>query len=150
MKKFTWPLKISLAVWPLFLFVILSLNVSGYCMDSMRYISDNERINNAVNALLQNYPSLTQEEISNGAVSYSYQNTNEFMKNNPNCCLITKFNEENGYKTGFLSHKIWGQDGGFVSISYKKSYKNLNGTVMPFISVASYGQTNCANTRHPF
>jgi hypothetical protein len=116
---------IRLAITAVILMVVLAvtaffaLNLSGYCIQQGRYLSDEEMISVAVNRLYQSHLAEHKYNEQQGAGLprlKDYKSVEHFLAENPNCCSFA----ETGRK-GFLPYFYWSWFGSyrtFVKLTY--------------------------------
>lgn len=110
------------------------MNYAGYCHAEHRFLSDEEKINSAIEFALYGYPPSISKEIElnvNGVSqkrehwfipehSIKYQDLNEFNKINPACCRLSMRTGE-GSMPSFLD-RITGYVSTYVLVNFKVRY----------------------------
>lgn len=120
--------KLAVAAVAFFLLLLLAGlgNTQGVCFVKMRSLSNEERINAAVDHLLQNIKpggrvfAMREEglvEVSPTDPDSIYQGVNDFLRRNPNCCSVTSVNAELGHSPGF-SARLAGNFSSYVRVEY--------------------------------
>lgn len=121
-------LAIGFAVW------WMGMNYNGYCHAEGRYLSDEERINSAVQYVLDRYPPTISKQIEvndNGVVQkrdywyapekpVMYKDINDFMLINPECCRIGMSAGESGPAN--VLDRLTGYVSSYVIVRYKVRY----------------------------
>lgn len=121
-------LAIGFAVW------WMGMNYNGYCHAEGRYLSDEERINSAVQYVLASYPQSVSnvEVIVNDAFqrgpnwvkpkqTIKYKDVGEFLEINLNCCELSMALGVEAEPTSLLD-RITGYISTFVIVRYKIRY----------------------------
>jgi hypothetical protein len=110
------------------------MNYTGYCHAEGRYLSDEEKINSAVQFVFNRYPptiSKTIEKDVNGIMQKSdfwyapenpimYKDIKDFIDFNPSCCTLSMRTGE-GSAPSFLD-RITGYVSTYVIVRYKVRY----------------------------
>jgi hypothetical protein len=109
------------------------MNYTGYCHAEGRYLSDEEKIDSAVQHVLAGYSTSVEfpVKIVNGSFqrgpkwdksrnTIRYKDANEFFEENPDCCKFSMVIGE-GY-TASIIDRIFGYISTFVTIRYKVRY----------------------------
>lgn len=138
-----------------FIALVVSLNLSGFCFSQMGYLSDKEKIDIAVNRILQTYPPVIEfkERKNINGVSKDllvrkipeypvfYDGLDDFYKQNEGCCEITQRGRDYG-DFSFLS-KVVGSGLCFVRVKFKVKYMEDNNKIISKDHEAYYALTNC-------
>lgn len=129
---------IVVGVFVLYLFTVMVLNYTGYCFKQGRYLSDEEKIDTAINYILGTYPPAIDyyEKQGNKVVKVGrtrprtplyYESKDEFIALNTNCCELTMIARENyGIR---LSSRLFGTVSTFVHVSYLVRYFDKDGSL---------------------
>ncbi len=90
MKDFLVGCSAVLAVPLGILFIYASLNISGFCFDKMRYLSDEEKFRILFEAVNQRdtIPIETENRGTQYYKQVKYKSFEQFMESNPDCCAI--------------------------------------------------------------
>lgn len=110
------------------------MNYVGYCHAEHRFLSDEEKINSAIEFALYGYPPSISKEIEvnvNGVFQkrehwyipehpIKYQNLKEFMLINPECCRLSMQTGEGGMPS--LLDRITGYVSTYVIVKFKVRY----------------------------
>ncbi len=121
-------LAIGFSVW------WMGMNYNGYCHAEGRYLSDEEKINSAVQFVLDRYPPTISKQIEvndNGVVQkrdywyapekpVMYKDINDFKLINPECCRFS-FRTGEGRAPSVID-RITGYVSSYVIVSYKVRY----------------------------
>ncbi len=168
MKK----LLLNFWLWPFFIFIVYGfLNYSGFCFKEMRYISDEEKIRNAIAVVNKiggatyigkdGFPDKYREIIP-------YEDVDDFLDKNPKCCEIIPYIgfdslTDDPYPPSFWD-RVFDNYNLAVRIRFKRVYvegrleKGIRGTwdknfrrglerKYEETVIVDYGMTNCERER---
>lgn len=138
--------------------IIFLMNYSGFCWGDMRWLSDREKIDMAVNRFIASsefYPGYfdgrLQEEVKRREMPDAYKSIDEFYLVNKNCCDIVPFlqrNPDERYEDwnasipGFFD-KACGRADSKIRVKYKFRFHRENGGVAMRTKIAYFVVDNC-------
>ncbi len=149
-----------------------ALNYSGFCFEQRRYLSDEERIRDAVDGALEHYSDIRfvhaelpqpgypiLKNIDSGSrrgdekgmvlkaeqLIY-YRNSDEFLSVNPGCCSVTREGLYGEFIYAGLFDKITGYSAGYVNLKFRVRYRDAANTVQSAFSAHSWNYTNCGKS----
>ncbi len=139
----------ALLLTPLLFGIVLpaSLNYSGMCIPEGRWMSDEERIDKAI----QNIIDMNHVRVKTNLGGYQYfnqvkyENVKQFKQDNPNCC---KINPGGSYDlpAPTIWQRITGANSGKVTgIDFTAHYKDKNGYSKSEFKKSWGFQDNCGN-----
>ncbi len=115
----------GLIMLPLVYFLMIGLveyglNVSMYCTIEKRYITHEENVEAAMKYYLENQFSLQYQSTSSGADRiFRYTTTQEFLKINPECCVMRR-NELSGALFDTFYWRAFGDVSDIIDVYAKK------------------------------
>jgi hypothetical protein len=127
---------------------ILALNYSGYCVAELRFVPDEEKINNVVSVLAQGGVSRGFVEKDGKLVEAStittlpYKNTDEFFADNPNCCQVGPVVAE-GYYEPTLVRRLAGTVSDVVAVTHPKQTIDQAGVISSEKVLDQFSINNC-------
>ena len=134
------------------LFIVGSLNYSGFCWSEMRYLSDEEkfrmvfeRVNSRKNIRIKTKDKRMQ---SKRYERVKYKNFDEFMEKNPDCCAIDPPNRGLPLRPPSFVNLITGFDNAeIIVIDYTDRYIDENGDLKYKKSQITSVLKNCGELR---
>ena len=140
------------------LFFVARLSYSGYCFKEKRYLSDEEKINLAVQHVVRFYPPNIPYEIvvENGEQkkirtgrspknSLPYRDLKEFLELNPNCCRVVmraNFSDGERYIVEFWD-RLFGRTSCLVEVKYFVRYRDDAGVAHSYPAETFPAISNC-------
>jgi hypothetical protein len=124
-------------VWPLTFIVISSviiLNLTGFCYPQLRYCSDRDLLDIAVQTTLN-----WREKVTGRPSTIMYPSTNKFYEKNPNCCLL--------YRQVGRTGSIWARGFGFYVATAEVWYQENETEKEPYY-YAEISLSACGLVRH--
>lgn len=125
--------------------VVASLNYSGFCVKKARFVSDEEKIEMAINEIiLYSQGDLIVPKQADGATvlkAISYKDVEDFKKINKDCCEIT-IRASEGDSPPVLC-KILGSFSSYAHIKYITRHVHKNGVVEVYRVNAYFHMSNC-------
>lgn len=136
-----------------------TMNLTGFCWAEGRWLSDEERIDAAIeNALLRTSTQTAIEK--DNMVTYGiadivdpYKDREELKRKNPDCCVVGMKETGDGAPTPYvpLDAIIWGErNANTVYLSYKEKYHDASGKVHVHMVRGHYFMTNCGEITTPY
>jgi hypothetical protein len=151
-------MRIALLGAVILIIAVAALSYSGFCCTQGRYLSDEEKINIAVQYFLAAYPPVIEHEVVNPDGSRKqvtapppqavrYRDVDEFFRLNPGCCEVVKEVKTSGGET--LSLDFWnrlaGLSSSFVRVKYLVRYQDEQNTVRTHPVEAALAFSNCGH-----
>ena len=149
----------------LFIFSCSAVNYSGFCWSKKRYLSDQEKINSAIDYRLSWYPQGVEiyEVIDDKKIYVAprsipinpvyYKDRKEFLASNKNCCEAHKslthsidLNDGEPIKIPFF-RRILGFTSDLIHIKYLVKYKDSDGDIVSQLHSTSMPVSNCGNAK---
>ncbi|ATA25954.1 hypothetical protein BIY26_11220 [Brenneria goodwinii] len=137
-----------LLLFPLVAIIMhLTLNYFGFCFETYKRLSDEEKITIALRNTQAHYRSTLYggtRELSNATTPpFPYKDIAHFRQANPDCCRITNVQERLGYQIT-LGDRLWGSISSFVEVKYQTFYLDANNqraskTVTEFVAISNCG-----------
>jgi len=128
--------------------IYAAMNINGYCWPEKRWLSDQEILEGTINYVNSRGPdsaniSNKQAGVYDKKRRIAYKNSEEFLKNNPDCCQIH-------HGSGLLIHKVRGLSAGYVEMKYKVLYNSKSGKIDSFVVEEQPGFSNCGDKWYMF
>jgi hypothetical protein len=127
---------------------ILALNYSGYCIAELRFVPDEEKINNVVSALAQGGVSRGFVEKDGNLVEVGtittlpYKSADELFADNPNCCQMGPVVAE-GYHEPTVVRRLAGTVSDVVAVRYLKRTIDQAGVISSEKVLDQFSINNC-------
>ncbi len=153
-RLLVWLGLLILCIFSVYVIYIGTMNYKGYCFAQSKYLNEDEKIRVAVQDDLKKYPTnLYWKRQADGSVlkfvkpvqTIPYQDTNEFLKLNPQCCAISSVA---GHAQGELhgsgfETKVTGVVSSFVAMNYLIRYTEMFNVVDVFVMKQDIPISNC-------
>jgi hypothetical protein len=125
------------------------LNYSGFCFETFRFLSDEQKIRIAVADRLKAEPpnQQNQQNQHEATVSYHYQDVDDFLRLNAECCQVSGADFFSGVPLEWLE-RLCGRLSDYVYVWEPSKYKDKN--MMPDNSVHIVALTNCGKAWSDF
>jgi hypothetical protein len=130
------------------LLLISTLSYRGFCFRHERFLSDQEYFDAAINQIIQRDNEQLVSSNQSGTAFNSvhvlkYASTDEFQRQNPQCCKIVSHNVgDSGPYTSF-SQRLFGYAARIVSITYLVRYTDETGGQKSALKTEQFAVTNC-------
>lgn len=112
----------ALAVLPLLVALKASLNVAGFCHAERRFLSEEEIINRVIDDVFASYPPSYYELASPVRTPIEYQSRDEFLRANPDCCVIVPSAYGDASESDFqvpFEFSLFGTNAALVRVIYR-------------------------------
>lgn len=131
-------------------------NLKGYCEKEHRYLTDEEKINSAIQYILSGYPSVVDilekqgEDIVRVDMNIPkkpiyYNSIEEFKAINKDCCRLSDL-DINGDQAGFITRARGGLST-YVRVRYKVRYLNSANELIEVMMEILVAVDNCGRAR---
>jgi hypothetical protein len=136
--------------------IFLSLSFHGLCLADMRFHSDAEDIDAAIDQVLV-LKSYTIRSAQPGRLEFKlvkttpYTTRTHFKEANPECCKIVPHNTGDRGPYTNLTQRLFGYAAKVASLTYKLNYVDDDGQPKQALVTTQYAVTNCGrawNTTH--
>jgi hypothetical protein len=112
------------------LLLIQTLNFTGFCYREMRYLSDQELINTAVQRLMSEAYLLENDPIT-------YQSAADLYRQNPNCCTLHKWGHNFSYPIVF---RVFAYYESIAHIVYRATLRGSDPFLDSYVSMNACGK----------
>lgn len=140
MTRTRWLILLVIAISAAYIGGRCTLNATGMCLDTYRYITDDQLIDAARRQAYRMQDGKYLSSTLNAGRSFiRYDNYDDFIKQNPRCCTLVPSARE-GFSPSFYN-KINGVGRAVVKVDYKSSIQH--GNTIPQTETAYFFITNC-------
>ena len=128
-----------------------ALNYSGFCMKEGRWLSDDEKIRAAIQAVVNRHTAYIFDATGNKTIQIKnpvqpYANIQEFLAINPQCCEIGPVGGD-GYIPQTLYTRVIGKHAGNVVVRYLERTVESDGSIRKQMTTIQPIISNCGKVR---